>query len=540
MTVRELERDKLSTIKRERRQQQWQQEVVGVELAEPLEISRRSRASQQLFEKAPLAVLLISSIAVAAYRFLIVSGAQTLEWDSAAFLTNAGVYAGFGQFSQAYDPTRPPLVPVIISLGFRILGPSQVFGYAVSAGFYFLVMIGGYLLARQAMINKWLSVMAALSYAVTPTVFEWSGMIVSDVEGVAVGTVALATFIMATNGHKRLYLLSMPLMILAVLTRYSMGIVIPAAIVYLIASKKYDIIFDSFDFYYGVGLSILAIIIVGWQWIAYPFSHHETLAILFPTPDATNPFHSPLGAAFYAYNLPQELGSGFYGFLLLGLLLVAVGILILQRSSEGRKNISNPVAVALAFWLVAMLLYYSVEWPYADLRYSVEFAMPAIILAFWALSMGVSGLGSTRSKNFSRVLGVSLIVFCVLLVATMEVQAANETFTTSPVLEVGINSAMRQAVGWVVLNVPVSEKLESNWYTLMWWYAPQYNTTSAPINYDLTTPSDYSQWITTMLKNHIEYVIYVDPSEISIPSQLTPVFSTSAQNATSIVVYKVQ
>jgi 4-amino-4-deoxy-L-arabinose transferase-like glycosyltransferase len=509
----------------------------------PREESIFSKLAEHASEVASLSILSVVSLALSAYRFLEVSGARTLEWDSGAFLTNGGVYAGLSQFSQAYDPTRPPLIPELISVGFRIFGPLQTVGYVVSAAFYLLTFFGAYLLARQLM-NPWFALAASVSYGITPTVFEWSGMIVSDVEGVAVASLALATFIMATNGHRRMYLVSLPLLALAGLTRYSLGAVIIFAIVYLIASKKYDLIFDSYEFYYSVGIVILVFIAVGWQWFTYPFSNHETLSVLFPKSDALNPFGNSLGHYFFFANMPVELGSGQYGYLLLSLLVVALGYLLVSALFQKQVR-KNAAPLTMVFWLGFMLMYYSLIWPYYDLRYSIEFALPAIILAFWAASVAFRGVvGADRGfKSTSSVArkaaAIFLILVCIGVVLASIYRAETTTVANSPLLESDLNSALRQAVAWVEVNVPTNQKLESNWYTLMWWYAPEYNITAAPTNYQLVGQSAYLSWVQTVTKNGIKYVVYVDPDQIAVPSMLQQVYSASAGNDTTVSVYKV-
>ncbi|MGI0091986.1 MAG: glycosyltransferase family 39 protein [Nitrososphaerales archaeon] len=512
---------------------------LGIQMAEKTNGLRPSWIGSRASEIASSLVVVALAAAITIYRYDLVAGVQTLEWDSGGFLTDAGYFAGMSQYAQGYDQTRPPFVPFLLSIGFRMFGPSQNVGYVVSAGFYFLAMVGCYLLAKQLM-NPLLAVAAGLTYGIVPSVFEWSSIAVSDVEAVAVASLGLATFIMATNGHSRLYLVSIPLLFLTGLTRYSMGAIVLVAVFYLIVTKKYDTIFDSFEFYYSVGLGLLVFILVGFQWILYPVEQHETLSALFPSPDQVNPFHSSLGHGFYALNFPIELGYGAYGELLLAFFCFGI-VFFLAPALLGRKTGANPLAWTMLCWFTVMFLYYSFVWPYADQRYSIEFAMPVIILAFWALSIllkQIYSIGKMKSASLSKL--VPTLLFIGLIVSVVGISgasAANDTLFTNPVLlESDLNTGLRQALSWVSANVPTDDHLQSDWYTLVWWYAPEYNTTPAPLDYELGPSSTYSSWVQTIISNNIQYIVYVNPSDIVIPSLLHPVFQSSVGDT---VVYKV-
>ena len=493
-------------------------------------------------ELAVFIFLTISASLIAAIKFDQVVSTNSLEWDSGSFLTNGAIYAGFSQYHQAIDPTRPPVIPFLLSLLFRITGPIAFDGYILSALFYVLAMIGCFLLAKELM-NPFLAALAALSFGLSPFVFEWAGIMISDVEGVAMASIALAILVISAKRNKRLLLVALPLFVLTPLTHYSLGLIIAVGIVYLIAAKKNDWILDHYEFYYGFGLSILAFAIFGGQWIAYPFLNHTTIAILIPKASAVSPFHNSLGPTFYAANFLGILGIGEYGELLSILFVLSLLYMIFKIFRKKAKDV-NPIAVAMLAWFVLMFSYYSLGWPFADLRYSVEFVLPVIVLAFYFISLVLERfsftLGSIVSKRAARIATITLLVLILLALGPIFFQSALYVSQNTTPREASLNAGLQVAVSWLYQRVSTNEKLESNWYTLMWWYAPDYNITTAPLDYQLTSSSSYAAWQSVLSTNGIAYVVYVNPTpqlEQNMP-MLDPVFNYTATGA-QVVIYSV-
>lgn len=494
------------------------------------------------YELAAFIFLCTFAIAIAWFKLDQAYSSSSLEWDSGSFLTNGAIYAGFSQYSQALDPTRPPVIPFLLSLAFRVTGPLAIDGYVLSAAFYVIAMAGAFLIAKE-MMNPVFAAIASLSYGLAPYVFQWSGIMLSDVEGVGLASLALAFLIIAAKRNKKLLLIALPLFMLTPLTRYSLGLIIIVGVVYLLAARKNDWILDHFEFYYGFGLSLLVFAIFGAQWLSYPFINHTTIGILFPKADAVNPFHSVLGPKFYAANFANELGSGMYGEFLAAISILTTMYAIIQLARKRLSNV-NPIAFAMMAWLFLMLTYYSVGWPYADLRYSVEFVMPAIILAFYGISLAAERLGS-RMPNLTarRSIRAGTLVVTILLSFTVGIMfygSGTHVATTTAPMESDLNIGLKYAVGWLHQYAPSNAKIETNWFTLLWWYAPSYNITAAPLDYQLQAPSYYSSWTSLLISNHISYVVYVDPSP-QLEQQMTvlhPSFNYTS-GSTEVMVYSV-
>jgi 4-amino-4-deoxy-L-arabinose transferase-like glycosyltransferase len=524
----------------------WPDEAASTRSREDSDfITRQTRGIlTSYFELGSLVFVLVSASLIAFHKFIEVSQASSLEWDSGSFLTNAAVYAGYNQYQQALDPTRPPVIPFLLSLAFRVIGPNLTAGYVESAAFYVLALVGCFLIAKE-MMNPAFAALASLSFGLAPFVFQWSGILLSDVEGVGVAAFALAILIVSSKRNKRLLLWALPLLILAPLTRYSQAVILLVAIAYLIAARKNDWILDHYEFYYGFGLSILVFAIFGGQWVSYPFTHHTTIAVLFPTPGSVSPFQSSLGSAFYAVHFTKFLGLGFYGDLL-ALIFGVTSIYVLARIFQGKPNSINPISLALIVWFLAMFTYYSVGWPYSDSRYSIEFVMPVIILSFYGLSLVVErakpvALGLTEKVPRGNFAPYAIAMSLILLTMSISFYPSGYVVMNStPPQEANLNAGLKAVAAWMQSNIPTSDKVESNWYTLMWWYAPNYSISPAPLNYQLSSESSYAYWQKTLASNRIAYVVYIDPTP-AIQSQmpmLHTAFSYTSSQA-NVVVYSV-
>jgi 4-amino-4-deoxy-L-arabinose transferase-like glycosyltransferase len=453
-------------------------------------VSRYTRGIlNSYFELGAFCFLLVSASLIAFYKFMEVSRASLFEWDSGSFFTNAAVYAGFKQYQQALDPARPPVISFLLSLVFRVTGPNVTAGYIESAAFYILALAGCFLIAKE-MMNPCLAILASLSYGLAPFVFQYSGILLSDVEGVGVAAFALAILIAACKRNKRLLLWALPLLILAPLTRYSQVIIIPVAIIYLIAAKKNDWILDHYEFYYGVGLSMIVFAIFGEQWISYSFTHHTTIAVLFPTLAVINPFQSSFIPLFYATNFTSFLGVGYYGDLL-AVLFGATTLYILTRVFQKKSTSLNPIAIALIIWFLAMFMYYSVEWPYSGPRYSVEIVMPVIILSFYGISLVLDKAkpAANSSQNATIVNSILYIIALSLIILTIAISfypSGYSVLTTTRPQVADLRAGLIAAATWMHNNVQTTVNIGSNWYTLMWWTTPNYNITPAPLDYQLS------------------------------------------------------
>ncbi len=491
-----------------------------------------------------IAFIIIAALGlfVALLRYSQVSNALSLEWDSALFLTDGATYAGLSSYIQGYDPTKPPVVPFLLSIIFRITGPNQIYAYALSVSLYFIGIVGCFFLARR-LIGTLLAVFAAASFAANPLVFDWSGIVLANVESTCIAAIALSFFYAAFEDNRpRLLLAAVPLIVLASFTQFSQGSIVAAAATYLLASERKQSIFDSYSFYYGCGIAFIVFLIFGGKWISYPILHHTTIATIFPRLESSGPTTLESGSLYFS-TFPQQLGNGLYGSVLALLFLLSLfiifGTLISKiRSKKKDEQKGYPIALSLAVWVGILVAYFVFLWPSKDIRYSVEYSMPAIILAFWPVSFVTSKLERIMKSGHRsmKIVCASSLVLLVFVLSYLGLVSALSTIEHSYVPETQINIGMREAASWLVSHVPHSSKLQSNWYTLMWWYATEYNTTAAPLTFPIQE-SNLAAWRTSLLKNGIDYVVYVEsPSLSNGTSFLKAIWSSSNGYVT---IYKV-
>lgn len=526
-------------------------------------------------------IALSIAVSISLSRFIEVYDSQSIGWDSASFLANGAAYAGDTIYNQAFDPTRPPVIPVILSLMFRVTGPSASDGYILSGLLYFLAILGCYFLAREIM-NPWLALLPAASYGLAPMVVEWAGIVYSNVEGTAIAALGLATFSFGIRTKKAWCLfLTLPLFVIATLSRYTMGVVIFAAIIYLITSKSARETLKKQWKHLAGGLALASVVFfaLATYWLGFPSRLGIGLANLFPAPQQPNPFQSPRGRAFFAVSLPAELGIGRYGILMTFVFIASsayalVLVYLLAKSSRIGKNKAairinqesmvrkneygvdnengdetqerlklgvDPLVYALLTWFFMLFVYYSLIWPYYDPRYSVEFVMPALILAYWGVSKVLSRIyrlgAEAKTRRFLKVTVTFLVVALIVFVFSAEMFASSTAVIEStPVIDSSVSAGFREATGWIKANVPQDAHIEGDWYTFLQWYLPQYNITAAPVPYQLQTYSQYQSWLSSIANNGISYVVYSDPSAIQIPPELHPVFTSSVGD---VVVFSV-
>lgn len=479
-------------------------------------------------------MFLIFAIAIIVAKFVIVDSTQALGWDSAGFLSNGAVYSGFTQYQQGYDSTRPPFLPILLAAMFKVTGPSVIDGYAISSMLYFLAILGTYMTAR-AIMNPWVAILPAISYGFAPMVAFWSGVVYSDVEGVALASLGLATFILATNSqHGRLFALSIPLLFLAPLTRYSLGIIFVPVLIYALATGNIRHILRNRWFRIGFIIAIIVVLMISTLWLGYPLTHNIALSNLVPPAQAFNAYPSPQGHLFFLYNFASSLGYDGFGDILALAFVASIAFALIifpsrrKQSSNNGARTTQAVVYALFAWFIMLFLYYSWDWPYFDLRYSIEYILPVIVLAYWGLSLLILRL--IQSNKSARILGTLILI--ALIGFTIGSGIIGQT---TPSVDSGLNAGFKQAATWIVSNVPRSYHVQTDWYTFLRWYLPQYNVSVAPAAYQLQTSADYQNWITTIGQENVQYVVYSDPTQITVPSSFQPVYYAS----NGVVIFRV-
>lgn len=477
-----------------------------------LQGSRLSRSSVGIVCAACLATL------VACIRFVQVAGTGSSLWDSFAFLDNARILS-LAPASFPYDNTRPPLVSILDSFAFQFSHPTIVSGYVVSAALFTVAGIGCYLLSRRLM-SRWLSVICSMTFMANPFVYFWSGISLSNVEGVGVASLGLALFIMAATGRPKLFLLGIPILVMAPFVRYTMALIIPLAMVYLVFDRD-NVRLRTRYFFFGMVLGVLSASALYEVWISHLAS--GGVGPLFPSPDVANPND------YWAFLSAIPGSFGTFGSVLLVLTFAGIGLVGVNLI---RRRRVDPLMLTLLLWSGLLLSYYTFLWPdkgsFDVTRYSTEFLMPLILVAFWTANMGLEALGrAERQIPWGRAAAVA--VLCLIAVAEIGSVQTIYAGASGGTADSSLATGMSQVAAWVQTNVsPVNHRLLCTEYVLCWWYLPNYSVTG----------SENLQAVETLTPS-FSYLIYNTAQfgeDLPNVTGTTPVWASSLGN---YIVYRV-
>ena len=458
---------------------------------ERLQSFRLTKASS-----APLSLAVAVGLVVAIVKLLQAYSTRSFDWDSYSFLDNARILSGnVGTFP--YDSSRPPVISLLVSGLFYLTRPAISDGYVVSALLFALSGIGCYLLARQVM-NRWVAILCALTFMTSPFVYYWAGISLTNVEGAAIGGLGLALLAIACTGRPRLFVVALPMLVVAPFVRYTMALIIPLAIFYLVVNRR-NVRLRTRYFALGMLLATLTSAFLYSVWIAH--LRFGNLGSLFPAPDVSNP--TEYGA--FVARLPNALGQGLLGYILLGAALSGVGLV--SYSLIARKG-TNALLLTLVLWAGLLLGYYSFLWPdksaLSVTRYSTEFVMPLAVIAFYVINKGVESLAEGEHRRLSArpslpwgKMGAAAVLVSILLAQAASFQAVY-AMSASNSVDTPQNLGIVQAAAWVETNVnPTTHILLCTEWTLCWWYLPQYTI----------IPSDAYQEVVS-LAPEVSYILY--------------------------------
>jgi len=151
-------------------------------------------------------------------------------WDVFNFLNNALYFAGMGN-SGVGTSFLPPLIPLITSLFFRLGLVSATVIFAVSAGFLIAGVMGLYFLfnLRFSEVQSFTGSLIFLSLAV---LMPWSASGGIDIPAVSLSIWAIYFLVKGMDNRPRLLYLLIPTLGLALLARYTAGLILIPLVLY--------------------------------------------------------------------------------------------------------------------------------------------------------------------------------------------------------------------------------------------------------------------------------------------------------------------
>jgi len=157
-------------------------------------------------------------------------------WDTYAYLANALEFAGLGTGYLELD--RPPLLPFLTSILFRMGFVSEVAIYLVDGIIFIFGTIGLYLFLKLR-FNSVESLAGATVFISFPLTLAWLGLGYVDLAAVSFSIWAMYTTVLAVQKNPKFFYLAFPLAMLAFLTRFTAGFIIFPMLLYIFMGGHY-------------------------------------------------------------------------------------------------------------------------------------------------------------------------------------------------------------------------------------------------------------------------------------------------------------
>lgn len=176
-------------------------------------------------------------------------------WDTFDFLADAAYFAGQG-FGYT-DLTRPPILPFLTSIFFKLGYTSETVIFYVDGALFIFGVIGLYLLLKQR-FNDIKSFLGSLIYSSMFTVVLYVGVGLTDIASVSFSIWTIYLTVLAVKKDSKFFYLSFPLLTLTFLTRYVSGFTLFPVFLYILISC--DIRKNSKNLLIGILISFLILV----------------------------------------------------------------------------------------------------------------------------------------------------------------------------------------------------------------------------------------------------------------------------------------
>lgn len=353
----------------------------------------------------------------------------------------------FGHLAPIWKATtNPPLVSYWLAPVAATFGEREIPLHLALVPFYLLFAWGAFSLARRFVAHPWLPVL----FLVLSAPFLVSGNLMRDVPAAGLAVAGMALFIRGIDGGSSAQCaIGGVLLGLSILAKYSMGVVLPVAALYVLLRRKPKA---------GLWLGIPALIVGAWclqTWLLY--GHIHPLYLLLERSSDSNiawedKFFSGLtilGSALFLQPVIVYLGAatrswkmlaaiavsavgvglwayGFYAsdfdvqfqlWLFLGLVLVIGAV----RSAANERF--SPETVFLGVWFLAHLTFSVFFVPFQAVRHLLIALVPLLILLFrWF---------ETSPRRWGAVRNLAVAVLCLQGVVAIAVHVADYQYADS-------------------------------------------------------------------------------------------------------------
>lgn len=256
--------------------------------------------------------------------------------DSFDFLSNALVYAGQGMGYA--DLLRPPFFGFLISIIFRMGYVSTNVVFYMDGLMFIFGVIGLYFLLKLR-FNDLESFLGALLYATFPIVITILGVGFSDITSVSFTIWAIYFTVLSVQKDSKYFYLSIPLLMIAFLTRYNNALLIFPILLYLLINKG-KINFKQMIIGIVISLAMLVPVLIfffqKYGDILYPFINFGTNSATLTS--STETFAYNPNIFFFVQNFPSAVGL--QGIFIMLIILVGVVIFCFYKffTKKSKEN----------------------------------------------------------------------------------------------------------------------------------------------------------------------------------------------------------
>lgn len=264
-------------------------------------------------------------------------------WDTYDLMSSAALMAGkeIGYF----DLLRPPFLPFLTSIYFRLDGLAM-WSIAAIDGIIFIFGVVGLYLFFKLRFNALTSFLGALIFATFPIILTYVGAGFTDTPSVCIAIWALLLTVLAVKKDSRLFYLAFPIAMLAFLTRFTMALLIFPIFLYLLINwEKINGLKHLRDIVIGMVISFSLLIPVVMFYANFGSPIYPFLDFFGSSSGA-----SAAGGMHFAYNpdffyfiklLPSLIGPEGIGVILVILLGVIVYVFHSFRAKKEKASTEN-------------------------------------------------------------------------------------------------------------------------------------------------------------------------------------------------------
>jgi hypothetical protein len=386
------------------------------------------KAFSQVSRKAWLGLIIIA-VAALAFRLAFVPETNRVYFDEDLYenmarnilLEGKSCMCNGGNASACYDcilNKAPAAHPFLMSLFFRILGPSREAGFAMASatalGASILIFLSAYLLFHK---KEEPAILSVLLLNILPVFNVWANTLASETTFVFLSLLALVFLLLYREKQEPIFLfLVAGALSMAAQCKAETGLLFPLFYLALVVLCGPRILLKP-AFYLSACLVIF---------LCGPHLLHTYLAAKGSSWGATGPKFS---LEYFKQNLPVNAGFFLFGYPaiehpLLVTILALLGLAILVWKGLGRQ------VVFLSIWFLAFFTLYTSFYAGSvlfgtDVRYVISFYVPFILLAS---SAGLAVPGKKLLAIFCAILVVYFFLFFFKTVSTPapEINEANQ------------------------------------------------------------------------------------------------------------------